>query len=138
MFGSPDADNGYDISDYCAISPKFGTMADMDRLFAEAKRRDIKIILDLVVNHTSDEHPWFQKSRRREEPYTDYYIWKPAKPGGGPPNNWTGFFMGSVWTWDELRGEYYLHLFHQKQPDLNWANPLVMDEVKKHHAVLAG
>jgi len=131
VYCSPDADNGYDISDYTDISPKFGTMEDMDRLFAEAKRRDIKIIMDLVVNHTSDEHAWFQKSRRREEPYTDYYIWKPAKPDGNPPNNWTSFFAGTVWTWDELRGEYYLHLFDQKQPDLNWRNPLVMEEVKQ-------
>ncbi len=131
VYASPDADNGYDISDYQSINPKFGTMADMDRLFAEAAKREIRIIMDLVINHTSDEHVWFQKSRRREEPYTDYYIWRPAKADGSPPNNWTGFFMGSVWTWDDLRGEYYLHLFDRKQPDLNWHNPLVMDEVKQ-------
>ena len=131
VYCSPDADNGYDISDYVSIDPKFGTMDDMDRLFAEAKKRDLKIIMDLVINHTSDEHEWFQKSRRREEPYTDYYLWKPAKPDGSPPNNWTSFFMGSAWTWDELRKEYYLHLFHQKQPDLNWRNPRVMAEVKQ-------
>ncbi|MFH1513342.1 MAG: alpha-glucosidase, partial [Bacillota bacterium] len=131
VYCSPDADNGYDISDYLHIDPRFGTMEDMDRLIAEAQRRDIKIVMDLVINHTSDEHAWFQKSRNREEPYADYYIWKPAKADGSPPNNWTSFFMGSVWTWDERRGEYYLHLFHQKQPDLNWRNPLVMEEVKK-------
>ena len=131
VYPSPDADNGYDISDYMGIDPKFGTMENMDRLIAEAKTRDIKIIMDLVINHTSDEHLWFQKSRNREEPYTDYYIWKPAKADGGPPNNWTSFFMGTVWTWDERRGEYYLHLFDKKQPDLNWRNPLVMAEVKK-------
>ena len=131
VYCSPDADNGYDISDYTDIDPKFGTLGDMDRLFTEAKRRDIRIIMDLVVNHTSDEHEWFQKSRDRIEPYTDYYIWKPAKQGGGPPNNWTSFFMGSVWEWDEKRKEYYLHLFDQKQPDLNWRNPLVMAEVKE-------
>ena len=131
VYCSPDADNGYDISNYMDISPKFGTLADMDRLFAQAKERDIKIIMDLVINHTSDEHMWFQKSRMREEPYTDYYIWKPAKPDGSPPNNWTSFFMGSVWTWDEARQEYYLHLFDKKQPDLNWRNPLVMEEVKE-------
>lgn len=130
VYPSPDADNGYDISDYLNIDPKFGTMADMDRLFAEAGKRDIKIVMDLVINHTSDGHDWFQKSRRREEPYTDYYIWKPAKPDGGLPNNWTSFFTGTVWTWDELRGEYYLHLFDKQQPDLNWRNPRVMDEVK--------
>ena len=131
VYCSPDADNGYDISDYMDINPKFGTLADMDRLFAEAKRRDLKIIMDLVVNHTSDEHEWFQKSRDRIEPYTDYYIWKPAKADGSPPNNWTSFFMGSVWQWDDKRGEYYLHLFDKKQPDLNWRNPVVMEEVKK-------
>ncbi len=131
VYPSPDADNGYDISDYMNVDPKFGAMGDMDRLFAEAGKRDIKVIMDLVVNHTSDEHAWFQKSRRRIEPYTDYYIWKPQKPDGGLPNNWTSFFMGTVWTWDELRGEYYLHLFDKKQPDLNWRSPRVMDEVKK-------
>ncbi len=130
VYCSPDADNGYDISDYKDINPKFGTLQDMDRLFAEAKQRDIKIIMDLVINHTSDEHVWFQKSRERMEPYTDYYIWKPAKADGSPPNNWTSFFMGSVWTWDDKRGEYYLHLFDEKQPDLNWRNPRVMAEVK--------
>ena len=129
VYCSPDADNGYDISDYQDIHPKFGTLEDMDRLFQEAGQRDIKIIMDLVINHTSDEHAWFQKSRRREEPYTDYYIWKPAK-NGGPPNNWTSFFMGSVWQWDDLREEYYLHLFDKKQPDLNWRNPRVMADVK--------
>ena len=131
VYCSPDADNGYDISDYMNIDPKFGTLSDMDRLFAEAEKRDIKIIMDLVINHTSDEHEWFQKSRRREEPYTDYYIWRPAKADGSPPNNWTSFFMGSVWEWDERRGEYYLHLFDKKQPDLNWRNPRVMEEVKR-------
>ncbi|HPF87993.1 MAG TPA: alpha-glucosidase [Candidatus Limiplasma sp.] len=131
VYCSPDADNGYDISDYMNINPKFGTLADMDHLFAQAKERDIKIIMDLVINHTSDEHEWFQKSRRREEPYTDYYIWRPANADGSLPNNWTGFFMGSVWQWDELRGEYYLHLFDKKQPDLNWHNPRVMEEVKR-------
>ncbi|HPJ02724.1 MAG TPA: alpha-amylase family glycosyl hydrolase, partial [Candidatus Limiplasma sp.] len=130
VYPSPDADNGYDISDYKDIDPKFGTLQDMDRLLAEAGKRDIKITMDLVVNHTSDEHEWFQKSRDRIEPYTDYYIWKPAKADGSPPNNWTSFFMGPAWTWDEKRGEYYLHLFDKKQPDLNWHNPRVMAEVK--------
>ena len=130
VYCSPDADNGYDISNYLDIDPKFGTLRDMDILFAEAKKRDIKVIMDLVINHTSDEHPWFQKSRDREEPYTDYYIWKPARPDGGPPNNWTSFFASTVWTWDDKRNEYYLHLFDEKQPDLNWRNPRVMDEVK--------
>ena len=130
VYCSPDADNGYDISDYCDINPKFGTMADMERLFAEAEKRDIKIIMDLVINHTSDEHVWFQQSRDPQSPYRDYYIWRPGKPDGSPPNNWTGFFMGSTWTLDERSGEYYLHLFDRKQPDLNYHNPKVLEEVK--------
>lgn len=131
VYRSPDADNGYDISDYCDINPKFGTMADMDRLFAEANKRDIRIIMDLVINHTSDEHEWFQKSREKNSPYRDYYIWRPGKPDGSPPNNWTGFFMGSTWELDEKSGEYYLHLFDRKQPDLNYHNPEVIEEVKE-------
>ena len=130
VYRSPDADNGYDISDYRDINPKFGTLADMDRLFAEAAKRDIRVIMDLVVNHTSDEHAWFQQSRDPKSPYRDYYIWRPAKPDGSPPNNWTGFFMGSAWTLDEASGEYYLHLFDKKQPDLNYHNPKVIEEVK--------
>ena len=130
VYKSPDADNGYDISDYFDINPKFGTLADMDELFAQAKERDIKIIMDLVINHTSDEHEWFQKSRDPESPYRDYYIWRPGKPGGKPPNNWTGFFQGSTWEFDPKSGEYYLHLFDKKQPDLNYRNPQVIEEVK--------
>jgi oligo-1,6-glucosidase len=134
VYKSPDADNGYDISDYCAINPKFGTMADMERLFAEAARRGIKIIMDLVINHTSDEHEWFVKSRDPASPYRDYYIWQPPKKSRNgkrlPPNNWTGFFMGDVWEYDEASGEYYLHLFDKKQPDLNYKNPKVIEEVK--------
>lgn len=130
VYRSPDADNGYDISDYRDINPKFGTMADMDRLFAEAEKRDIKIIMDLVINHTSDEHEWFKQSRDKASTYRDYYIWRPAKPDGSPPNNWTGFFMGSTWEFDTRSGEYYLHLFDKKQPDLNYHNPKVIEEVK--------
>ena len=131
LYPSPDADNGYDIADYCDIDPRYGTLDDFDKLVAQAGKLGIRVIIDLVVNHTSDEHPWFQASRRREAPYTDYYIWRPAKEDGKPPNNWTGFFMGSTWQWDDLRGEYYLHLFDRKQPDLNWHNPAVIAEVKK-------
>ena len=139
IYKSPDADNGYDISDYYSVDPKFGTMADMERLFAEAAKRDIKIILDLVINHTSDEHEWFQKSRDSASPYRDYYIWRKGKPEAKgekpprhslPPNNWTGFFMGEVWEYDEKSGEYYLHLFDKKQPDLNYKNPKVTEEIK--------
>jgi len=130
VYCSPDADNGYDISDYYQINPKFGTMEDMDRLFAQAKQRGLKVIMDLVINHTSDEHAWFQQSRDPESLYRDYYLWRPGKTDGSPPNNWTGFFMGSVWTLDPKSGEYYLHLFDQKQPDLNYHNPKVIEEVK--------
>jgi len=134
VYKSPDADNGYDISDYYSINPRFGTMADMERLFAEAKKRDIKIIMDLVINHTSDEHEWFVKSRDPQSPYRDYYIWQPGKVDKSgrslPPNNWTGFFMGDTWEYDSLSGEYYLHLFDKKQPDLNYKNPKVIEEVK--------
>ncbi|MDR2618773.1 MAG: alpha-glucosidase [Treponema sp.] len=137
VYKSPGADNGYDISDYYAVDPIFGTMADMERLFAEAAKRDIRIIMDMVINHTSDEHEWFQKSRDPSSPYREYYIWRPPKPakkpGGKPrlPNNWTGFFMEDVWEYDEKSGEYYLHLFHKKQPDLNYQNPKVLEEIKK-------
>ncbi|MDR2596634.1 MAG: alpha-glucosidase [Treponema sp.] len=129
VYKSPDADNGYDISDYCSINPKFGTMADMEKLFSEAAKRGIKIIMDLVINHTSDEHEWFQKSREPASPYRDYYIWRPGKKNC-PPNNWTTFFMGKAWEYDEKSGEYYLHLFDKKQPDLNYKNPKVIEEVK--------
>ena len=134
VYKSPQIDNGYDISDYYSIDPVFGTMADMESLIAEAGKRNIGIVMDLVVNHTSDEHEWFQKSRRREEPYADYYIWRKGKPDNAkkkkPPNNWTSFFMEEAWEYDKARGEYYLHLFHKKQPDLNYHNPLVIEEVK--------
>jgi oligo-1,6-glucosidase len=134
VYKSPDADNGYDISDYYAINPKFGTMADMERLFAETAKRGIRIIMDLVINHTSDEHEWFQKSRDPKSPYRDYYIWRAGNkfPGkkGKLPNNWTGFFMDKAWEYDEKSGEYYLHLFDKKQPDLNYKNPKVIEEVK--------
>ena len=130
VYKSPDADNGYDISDYREIDPKFGTMSDMDELFSQAGKLDIKIIMDLVINHTSDEHEWFVKSRDKNSSYRDYYIWQPGKANGEPPNNWTGFFMGSTWEYDKESGEYYLHLFHKKQPDLNYHNPKVIEEVK--------
>jgi len=134
VYKSPDADNGYDISDYYAINPKFGTMEDMEKLFEEAKKLNIKIIMDLVINHTSDEHHWFQKSRDPKSPYRDYYIWRPGKTDRRgqrkPPNNWTGFFMGDTWEYDIQSGEYYLHLFDKKQPDLNYKNPKVVEEVK--------
>jgi oligo-1,6-glucosidase len=129
VYRSPDADNGYDISDYRNIDPKYGTMADMDRLIEEAARRDIRLVMDLVINHTSDEHPWFKESRDKNSPYRDYYIWQPGR-NGHPPNNWISLFGGSAWHYDEQSGEYYLHLFAKKQPDLNYRNPKVLDEIK--------
>lgn len=124
MYTSPQDDNGYDISDYQNIDPLFGTLNDLDELIAEAKKRNIKIVMDLVVNHSSDEHPWFQESRSSiDNPKRDWYIWKPAKDDGSAPNNWSSFFSGSVWEFDELTQEYFLHLFSKKQPDLNWENP---------------
>jgi oligo-1,6-glucosidase len=128
-YDSPNADNGYDIRDYRKIMKEFGTMADFDELLEGVKQRNMKLVLDLVVNHTSDEHAWFVESREsKDNPYRDYYIWRPGK-NGGPPNDWTSFFSGSAWKLDPATGEYYLHLFAEKQPDLNWDNPKVRQEV---------
>ena len=131
LYPSPGADCGYDIADYMDIAPEFGGMEAFKKVLDGAHQRDMKVIMDLVVNHTSDEHDWFQKSRQRIDPYTDYYIWRPAKSNGKLPNNWDSLFEGKAWTYDEVRGEYYLHLFAIKQPDLNMDNPLVREEVKK-------
>ena len=132
LYPSPGADCGYDISDYYDIAPEFGGMEAFRQLLSEAHKRDLRVIMDLVVNHTSDEHEWFQKSRQRIDPYTDYYIWRPQKPDGKLPNNWCSMFEGgTAWQWDDVRKEYYLHLFAIKQPDLNMDNPLVREEVKK-------
>ncbi len=128
-YDSPNVDNGYDIRDYRKIMTEFGTMADFDELLAGVKRRNLKMIIDLVVNHTSDEHFWFAESRKSKTgPYSDYYIWQEDK-NGTVPNNWTSFFSGSAWKKDAARGDYYLHLFAEKQPDLNWENPKVRREV---------
>ena len=131
IYPSPGADCGYDIADYMDIAPEFGGMEAFRQVLDGAHARGMKIIMDLVVNHTSDEHEWFQKSRQRIDPYTDYYIWRPDPGNGRLPNNWDSNFEGKAWTWDEVRGEYYLHLFAVKQPDLNMDNPLVREEVKK-------
>ncbi|MBQ2384566.1 MAG: alpha-glucosidase [Oscillospiraceae bacterium] len=131
IYPSPGADCGYDIADYMDIDPQFGGMEAFRQVLDGCHARGMKLIMDLVVNHTSDEHQWFQKSRRRIEPYTDYYIWRPGTPDGKLPNNWDSNFEGKAWTWDEVRGEYYLHLFAVKQPDLNMDNALVREEVKK-------
>lgn len=131
VYKSPNDDNGYDVSDYRDIMDEFGTLADWDELLAGMHKRGIKLVMDLVVNHTSDEHRWFQESRQsKDNPYRDFYIWRPGK-SGDEPNNWRSFFGGSAWQYDERTGEYYLHLFTKKQPDLNWENPNVRDEVFK-------
>lgn len=128
-YDSPNADNGYDIRDYRKVMTEFGTMDDFDTMLKGIKQRHMKLILDLVVNHSSDEHRWFVESRKaKDNPFRDYYIWKPGK-GDAPPNNWTSFFSGSAWKKDPATGEYYLHLFAEKQPDLNWENPKLRAEV---------
>lgn len=130
IFTSPMDDNGYDISDYQGIAPEFGTLADFDRLVAEARKRGIGIVLDLVVNHTSDEHPWFREARSStDNPYRDYYIWRRPSAEGGLPSALESTFGGPAWTLDPQTGEYYLHLFSRRQPDLNWENPQVRAEV---------
>lgn len=130
VYQSPNDDNGYDISDYQDIMDEFGTMADFDELLSAAHDRGIKIVMDLVVNHTSDEHRWFVESRKAtDNEYRDYYIWREGKDAQTPPNNWGSCFGGSAWQYDETTGMYYLHLFSKKQPDLNWDNPRVRQEV---------
>lgn len=122
IYESPNDDNGYDISDYCSIMETFGTMEDFEQLLDCAHQKEIKIVMDLVVNHTSDEHPWFIESKKnKENTYRDYYIWDDGKEKNMPPNNWTSSFLGSAWQYDEQREQYYLHMFSKKQPDLNWA-----------------
>ncbi|ADO76373.1 glycoside hydrolase family 13 protein [Halanaerobium praevalens] len=122
VYKSPNDDNGYDISDYKAIMDEFGTMEDLEELMQVLDEHNIKLIMDLVLNHSSDEHHWFQKSRQsKDNPYRDYYIWRDGK-NGGPPNNWQSFFGGSAWKYDQQTEQYYLHLFSEKQPDLNWEN----------------
>lgn len=129
VYQSPNDDNGYDISDYQEIMAEFGTMADMERLIEEAKKRGIRIIMDLVVNHTSDEHPWFIESRKsKDNPYRDYYIWRDPVDGK-EPNELSSVFSGSAWQYDEESGQYYLHLFSKKQPDLNWKNEKVRKDI---------
>jgi len=123
IYRSPQADNGYDISDYRDIDPLFGTLAEFDALLAKVHDLGMKLVMDLVVNHTSDEHPWFVESRSsRDHPKRGWYIWRDARDGA-EPNNWGSFFGGSAWAWEQNTGQYYLHLFDRKQPDLNWENP---------------
>ncbi|MEN2768650.1 glycoside hydrolase family 13 protein [Ornithinibacillus xuwenensis] len=129
VYKSPNDDNGYDISDYQDIMDEFGSMEDFDMLLAEVHRRDMKLIMDLVINHTSDEHPWFIESRSsKDNPYRDYYIWHSGK-NGKAPNNWESIFGGSAWKYDEKTNEYFLHVFSTKQPDLNWENSAVRNDL---------
>jgi oligo-1,6-glucosidase len=131
IFKSPNDDGGYDISDYYSIQPEFGTLEDFDVLLSGLHQRGLKLIMDLVLNHSSDEHPWFVESRKsKDNACRDYYFWKKGK-NGGPPNNWPSFFGGSAWQLDEATGEYYLHLFSKKQPDLNWENETLRSEAYK-------
>jgi alpha-glucosidase len=130
IFPSPMADFGYDISDYSGVDPLFGTMADFDRLIGAAHESGLKLILDLVPNHTSDQHPWFVESRRsRDNPKRDWYLWRDPAPDGGPPNNWLSEFGGSGWQYDAVTGQYYYHAFLAQQPDLNWRNPEVRNAI---------
>lgn len=130
VYQSPNDDNGYDISDYRSIMSEFGTMDDFDEMLEEAHKRNIRIVMDLVVNHTSDEHEWFIESRKsKENPYRDYYIWRESKDAAAPPNNWGSCFGGPAWEYDAATDMYYLHLFSKKQPDLNWDHPMVRKEV---------
>ncbi len=126
IFRSPMADFGYDVADYMDVDPIFGNLADLDALIAAAHRRDIKVLLDFVPNHTSNLHPWFLESRSsRTNERRDWYIWRDPLPGGGPPNDWQANFGGSAWEWDEATGQYYFHSFLKEQPDLDWRNPAV-------------
>ncbi len=130
IFSSPNDDNGYDISDYCNIMPEFGTMEDFDELLQKTHDRGMRLILDLVANHCSDEHRWFEEAKKsKDNSYRDYFHWRKPASDGGPPNNWKSFFGGSAWEYDSVSGEYYLHLFTKKQPDLNWENPKVREEI---------
>ncbi|WP_158747462.1 alpha-amylase family glycosyl hydrolase [Acidisphaera sp. L21] len=126
VYPSPMTDFGYDVSDYCAIDPLFGTLADFDTLVARAHALGLRVILDFVPNHTSDQHEWFIDSRNRRNGREDWYIWRDAAPGGGPPTNWLSNFAGPAWGWDDRRGQYYYHAFLPTQPDLNWRNPAVV------------
>ena len=129
IYKSPNDDGGYDISNYLEIQEEFGTLTDFEELLKGLHDRGIRLIMDLVLNHSSDEHPWFIESRKsKNNQYRDYYFWKSAV-ADGPPNNWPSFFGGSAWQLDEMTGEYYLHLFSRKQPDLNWENPILRDEI---------
>lgn len=130
FYVSPQVDNGYDVANYTAIDPAYGTLDDFDELVAEAKARGIRIVLDMVLNHSSTQHAWFRESLNKESPYREFYIWRDGKPGT-PPNNWRSKFGGNAWQWHAESEQYYLHLFAPEQADLNWENPAVRAELKK-------
>ncbi|MFQ6841294.1 MAG: alpha,alpha-phosphotrehalase, partial [Agathobaculum sp.] len=130
FFPSPQRDNGYDVADYCAVDPRFGTMADFEELSREAEKRGIRLMLDMVFNHTSTEHEWFQKALAGDPDYEDYYIWREGGPDGTPPNNWESKFGGNAWQYVPEKGKWYLHLFDPTQADLNWENPRVRKELQ--------
>jgi alpha-glucosidase len=130
VYPSPQVDFGYDVSNYVDINPSFGNLKDFDQLVRQAHKRNIRVIMDLVFNHTSDDHPWFVQSRQsRDNPYHDWYLWRNPNPQGGPPNNWYSIFGGKAWKYDETIGQYYLHTFDERQPDLNWRNPQVQKAI---------
>ena len=132
FYTSPMADFGYDIADYCNVDQIFGTLDDFKDLVSKAHDRGIKVLVDLIPNHTSDEHPWFVNSKAdRDSKYRDWYVWRDPKPDGSPPNNWQSIFGGSAWELDKATGQYYLHSFLKKQPDLNWDNPDVRNAIMK-------
>ena len=143
VYPSPQVDFGYDISDYKNIDPQYGTLADFDRLVAEADKRHIRVLMDMVMNHTSDQHEWFLQSRSsKDNPYRDWYVWHDGKgetatSKGAPPNNWQSLFGHSAWQWDEKTRQYYYHKFYIQQPDLNWHNPKVHAGVRGHCDLLA-
>ncbi|MCU0451756.1 MAG: alpha-amylase family glycosyl hydrolase, partial [Bernardetiaceae bacterium] len=129
FYKSPMDDMGYDISNYYEVDPMFGSMADFDEMLSEMKKRNIRLVIDLVVNHCSDEHDWFKQARQsKDNPYHNYFIWKAGKKGEAP-NNWQSVFGGSAWEWNEATQEYYLHMFTKKQPDLNWENPELRNKI---------
>ena len=130
IYPSPDIDFGYDVSNYTAIDPKFGSMEDFNILVREAHKRNIRVVLDLVLNHTSDQHPWFLEAKKsKANPFHDYYLWREPRPGNKAPNNWQSVFGGGGWEWNEETGEYYFHMFYKEQPDVNWRNPKVRQEM---------
>ena len=130
IYPTPDADFGYDVSDYTNIDPRFGTLEDFDRFLAAAHQRNLRIVLDLVLNHTSDQHPWFLESKKdKSNPKRDWYLWRDPAPNGGPPNNWASIFGGPGWELDKTTGQYYFHMFYKEQPDLNWRNPEVRQAI---------